>query len=241
MAGSNAQPWRWPGLDELDQPAEGFVPADRCREEPSAQPDVEEAERLLQQSRRDAERLVSEAEQRAEQIGREARIEALEESRRVFDAVLRETVEEHKVAFAAARRTLLQQIEDAATQRFEAIERDLTSLVAMMVQKIIHQKIEADDAIVLNVVKAAVEQAAGAHRFTVRVATPDEELVRHATAELLAVADGAEQIEFIADDAVGRCGCIVETERGRFDARIEAQIELLAEEIKRVTGEGDAE
>jgi len=240
MAGPQAEPWRWPSLDQFDQPSAGFTPADCLREKPEAEADAEDMERLLQESSQQARRIVAEAREQADRIRYDARSEALKETRGVLDARLREIVEEEQAAFAEARAHLLQQIEQTAAERLIEIEQDLTALVAMMAEKVIRQKVEADDGVVLDVVKATIEQAAGADRFVLQVAAPDEELVRRATAELLALADGAEQMEIVADEAIGRGGCIVETERGRFDARIESQIELLAEEIDRVTGEGEA-
>ncbi|MGI5817263.1 MAG: FliH/SctL family protein [Armatimonadota bacterium] len=234
MAHADPRPWRWPSFD-------GDEPATRCGRG-NAQAS-ERAQRVLREGRRESERLVAQAREDAERIRENTREEAwakaLSEARGQLDAALRECVAEQAAAFESARASLLQQISAAAEARFEESERELLRLVATMAGNVIRRKVEAEDGVVLDVVRSTIEQTAGAKRLTVRVPAPDEPLVRAATAELLAATDGAEQLEIVADEAIGPGGCIVETERGRFDARIETQVELLGDEISAALGEGE--
>lgn len=234
--------WRWPSLDESSLPARDFRPAGAFDGQ-VGQAEAEEAERLVSEGRERARRLIEAAQDQAEQIRVEARDEALaeaiERARERLGAMLEEAVAEQRAAFASAQEALLAEIAQAADERLEEIERELVGVVAMMAEKVIRRKVEADDSVVLDVVRATIEQAAGADRFVVRVASPDEERAREALAELISLAGGAEEMEIVADEAIGAGGCIVETERGRFDARLETQMELLNEEIGRVTGGGE--
>ncbi|MFW6156250.1 MAG: FliH/SctL family protein [Armatimonadota bacterium] len=242
MEGGGPQPWRWPRLDGGEEPATGFRPTGPGSEpepEPaseSRQPDGAQAERLIREGKLRAERLVQDACDEAEAIRREAHSEAFEEASAVAQSALEETVAEMTAAFRRAQQELLQRLEAAGGERIDQLERDITRLVAMMTEKVIHRKVRAEDDVVLDVVRATIERAAGADRFIVRVPPPSEPLVREAMAELLAIADGADHLEIAADETIGPGGCIVETERGRFDARIATQMERLAEEISRATG-----
>jgi flagellar biosynthesis/type III secretory pathway protein FliH len=238
MAAGGPKRWHWPSLGESDDRCAGSPTAESAGQVEQSPDGAEEAERLVRESRQQAARLVEQAHDQAERIRCEAHAEALEEARTALRGVVAEMVEEQKAAFASARRDLLQRMEAASQERLEALERELTGLVAMMAEKVIHRKVEAEDGVVLDVVRATIERAAGADRFTVRVPAPEEKLVREATRELLAVADGAEQFEIVPDESIGTGGCVVETERGRFDARIETQLELLNEQVEQVTGEG---
>lgn len=223
MTGGVPRPWSWPSFDEAP---EQTTPCDR-----EAGGDCEEAARELARARDDADR-----------IRREARAEAWAQARAEADASLeaaiREAAREQTEAFAAARDALVAQIEIATSERLVELEQELVGLIATMAEKVIRRKVEAEDGVVLDVVRETIARASGASRLNVRVSAPEEALVRAATAELLAAAEGAEGLEISADPEIGRGGCIIETERGRFDARIETQIELLGEEIAQALGGG---
>ena len=95
-------------------------------------------------------------------------------------------------------------------------------------------KLETDDGIVLEVVREALSQAAGANQVTVRVSPADEPLVREAQQQLLTAAGPVDDLQILADEQVLRGGCLVETERGRFDARVDSQLRLLSDEVDRL-------
>jgi flagellar biosynthesis/type III secretory pathway protein FliH len=243
MARGGAQPWRWPELDRADREDGGFRADARPGPPEPAGPKLEEAEKLVRQRRHEAQQIVEAARADARQIRADARDEAhaqaLSEARAQFSEELSAAVAEQVAAFEQARTVLLRQIEAAAAGHRREIEQELTGLVAAMAEKVIHRKLDSDDGVVLDVVRATIERASCADRLTVRVPAPDEERLREAMAELLAAADGPEWLEIVADETIGPGGCIVDTERGRFDARISTQIEQLSEEIGRVLGGGE--
>lgn len=244
MVPRGAQPWRWPELDEAGREG-GHFRSNACSEGVAPEgPGPEETAELVRERRREAERLVDEAREEAERVRTDARdeayAEALVEARERLEQELTATLQRQVSAFDEARTVLMRQIEAAAADHRREIEQELVRLVATMAEKVIRRRVESEDGVVLDVVRSTIERAAGAERLTVRVPAPDEERVREAMAELLAAADGPEQLEIVADEAIGAGGCIVETERGRFDARIQTQIEQLSEEVGRVLGGGEA-
>jgi len=243
MASQSARAWRWPSLDQVDAPRRSFerIPCASLPSTPGTEP--EEAEQIIAQRRKQADRLLAEARDEAETIRREARAQAMAEAMAEAAARLEEALQariaEQVEAFGQARAGFLEQIEAATGEHIEGLERELAGLIASMAEKVIRRKVDEDDGVVLDVVRATVAQAAGARRITVRVPAAEEERVRAAQVQLLAATEGADELAIIADPAIGSGGCIVETERGRFDARIETQIDLLGEELGRVLGGGE--
>ena len=225
MPDATARAWNWPSLDAAPGIAGVAEPVSDEREAGQR----EEAERVLA-------RALEEAEQLREQARREAWEQAREEATERFAAVLHAGLAEQTAAFEAARAEFMTAAQAAADERLQLIERDLAGLIAALAEQVIRRTVATQDDVVLDVVRAALAEAAGAHHLAVRVPAPQEPLVREAMADLLAAADGAEEMELIADTAIGPGGCIVETERGRFDARIEAQIEMLGTEVARLLG-----
>ncbi len=133
---------------------------------------------------------------------------------------------------------MLQELREAFEQRLAEIEEEMLSLIAAMAEKVIRRKLEADDEIVLAVVRETLEQAAGANQITVRISPSDEPLVREAQQTLLAALGPVEELQIIADEQIFPGGCLVETERGKFDARIDTQLQLLSEEVDRLLKAG---
>ncbi len=236
-----ATTWTWPDLDEVSDPVEAdFVPValhrvvgtdadvQRVADGVDSDPAV-----TLQDSQ-----LVAQAHADADGIRQRAREEEVARARDVVDAALRETVAEQVSAFEQAREALLAQVREGFTARLDEIESRSVMLVTAMTEKVIGRKLDLDDTIVLDVVRASLSEAADASNLTVRVSPTDEPLVAEAQAELLAALGAVDQFEIVADQSVSCGGCIVETERGRFDARIETQLELLSEQVERLLKAG---
>jgi flagellar biosynthesis/type III secretory pathway protein FliH len=236
------RPYRWPDLDDMAEPTEpAFIPVSLHRvvsadeigqarsDEPAADDDVEAAD----------EQALAAAHRQAEQIRTEARRQAAAEARERLEQALRAATEEHAAAFQQAREQLLQELRDAYQQRLSEIEREMLSTIALMAEKVIRRKLETDDGIVLEVVREALSQAAGANQVTVRVSPADEPLVREAQQQLLTAAGPVDDLQILADEQVLRGGCLVETERGRFDARVDSQLRLLSDEVDRLLADAD--
>ncbi len=228
-------PWLWPALD-YDRACEAeFVPLTPGHRDqaPAAESDANDA---ALHSHQEAHSVLEAAYAQAEEIRRRAREEATREARARVEALLDEVAARQVAAFEQAREGLLKQVRAASEERMARLERELAGMIGQMAAKVVARKIEADDTVVLDVVRNALSHAAGATRITVRVAAADDATVRRAQAELLSEVGGVEDLTIVADDGISRGGCVVETERGRFDARIEAQLAALDEEIGRVLG-----
>lgn len=230
------RPWVWPDLDRIVVAATEFVSLTPEMTAPDIESDKQVTSAASAQERSEGSSLLAEAREQAQRLRREAWEEAAREARERFDRIIEEAVAEQIAAFETARDDLLGRIEAAAQRRLEEIEREVAALVAQMAAKVIRHSVEADDDLVVNVVRAALERAAGAKRITVHVAPADEPMVRAAQRELVAIVAGADRLEFVFDEDLERGDCVVETERGCFDARIQTQIEMLEAEVERALG-----
>jgi len=230
------QVYAWPDLErQQPTPEPAFVPTSlhlvaACPARATAVPTSEPGPALHLQ----AQELVEQARQQAEEIRRQVREEEARRTRAVAEQALRESAAEQVAAFRQAADDLLDRTRRAFEDRLAHIEQQCATLVTAMVEKIIGVQLQQDDRLVVEVVRRALAEATGADQITVRVSPHDEELVRAAQAELLAVLGATGGLQVVADDSISRGGCIVDTERGRFDARIETQLELLSEEAQRL-------
>ena len=81
--------------------------------------------------------------------------------------------------------------------------------------------------------------AAKPERDSVRLRVHSDDLAAFGAgrAEWLAEIGVQAEVRLVADDSVGRCGCIVETAVGRVDARLDTQLEALERAVRGIASQ----
>lgn len=182
---------------------------------PDSQITAEEADEILQAARSQAERVIAEAQARVAAIERETRERAQHDVQAHATLELERAVEDLRQEFTQSLHTL-------ATLRAEIAahaERDLVKLAIEMAKKIVQREVTVDHEVALTLARVALQRLHNRAVAKVRLHPDDYHYVSARREQ--AGADGS--IEFIEDRLVGRGGCLVETEMGDIDARIEQQ------------------
>ncbi|HYO63796.1 MAG TPA: type III secretion system stator protein SctL [Pyrinomonadaceae bacterium] len=174
-------------------------------------------------------RAVAEAEAEARRILAEAEREAagLRESAAAAARELREAayLEGREEALAEFNRLLL----DARERRDTAlsdVERDVLRLAVKLAEKIIGREIQTDPATVADIVAAALRHARQHETLTVRVHPSDFPHVQTFRARL-DPSGRARFLDLVSDPGVAPGGCVIESESGTVDARLETQLRVL--------------
>lgn len=111
-------------------------------------------------------------------------------------------------------------------QFFAEIEHNLLRLVQTTAEKVIGQLTAESQAVLLTVVRQAIEAAIG-DRVLVRLHPDDYARVLAADNELRASIDRMKRLQFRADESIAVGGCVVETEVGTVDAQLPIQLAAL--------------
>lgn len=175
----------------------------------------EQADEILQAAHSEAERVIAEAQARGAAIEREARERGQHEADAQAAVELEGAVEDLRQEFA-------QSLHQLATLRAEMAahaERDLVKLAIEMAKKIVQREVTVDHEVALTLARVALQRLHNRAVAKVRLHPDDYHYVSARREQ--AGADGS--IEIIEDRLVGRGGCLVETEMGDIDARIEQQ------------------
>jgi type III secretion protein L len=141
------------------------------------------------------------------------------EAESIREAARREGREEGLAQVTA----LLVEARSAAARREAAAETDLRSLAVRIAEKLIARQLQLAPDTVADVVRATLSQARERRRIVVRVSPLDESLVRERL--------GA-QVDLRPDTTVARGGCLVETEVGLIDARLDTQLATLERALR---------
>jgi len=164
------------------------------------------AEGLLEKARQEAEAIVAAAKE-------------------VFEGEKRRGYEEGLVE---GKMTISEQMIDTVSKSvdyFATIEEKVADTVILALKKIIGE-IDARD-LIMKVVKNALTIVRNEQRVTVRVSPSQTETVKEKLNEIMANFPGVSFIDVVADPRLTEGACILETDIGVVDARIEVQIEAI--------------
>lgn len=161
---------------------------------------------------REAQRVVEEARAEADEIRREAREQGRAEG---FEDVLAE--------LARARRDYEELTAGA--------EDDMLEMAFRLARRIVGEAIELDPQRVQQMVASVLAHARGKRELLVKVAPEDLAVLQQNADALVRQVDGV-RVHFEEDASLDRGGCVIHTESGRIDGRIEAQLETLKRALR---------
>ncbi len=184
-----------------------------------AQSSAEEAERRirwsLETAQSEAESVIAQARTAAAQIEREAYEKGCAEAHAQMAEEVNHAVKELREKFT---QTLLQ-LEPLYAVIATRAEHDLVRLALEVARKVVHREVTTDADIVLTLARVALERLHPRAVAKVLLHPEDLEFVVAQRQQL----NNNSTLEFVADPSVGRGGCIVQSEHGDIDARIEQQ------------------
>lgn len=174
---------------------------------------VEARDRLVASARDEAERELAAARDEAEHIRRKAEAEGRE---RGLGAVTE----------------LLVGARAAASRARANAEAELRTLAVRIAEKILGRELALDPAAVVDVAAAAMRHAGEPREVLVRCAPEDLDALERGKPRIVERCRAAQLVRFVADERVGRGGCIVETELGVVDARLSTQLEAIERALR---------
>lgn len=156
-----------------------------------------------------AERIVAEARETAAQVRELARREGRDEG-------LRDMM------------TLLDDARRIRNDAQDAAERDMVDLAFRLAERIIGRTLERNPDIVAEMIAARVEEQQAPN---VRLLVAPDDLATVTAARTTIESRTGVRVTVEADDDLERGDCVIETGRGRADARIETQLHVLREAL----------
>ena len=166
------------------------------------------AREIAQTAQAEAAKILQEAEQKRAEVREDARQEGYEEGLRHWNEIL---------AAATSR-------SDELLRRNEA---DLVRLAVRMAEKIVGERLTADPATMVGIVGEALKSVRREKSLTIQVHPSCVDLIRSRVEDLRGRAGGTREIWVEPNAAVQPGGCIVESDVGVIDARLETQLRCL--------------
>jgi flagellar assembly protein FliH len=178
----------------------------------------QEASGLLEDARLQAEAMREAAWQEGFHEGREAGQTAAEvEMQRALDDLL--------VEGQAHIQTLADAIGTARQQLWNSQEAEMVSFVLQIARQVVKTEVTQNPEVVTQVLQNALRRVTDKDHVRIRVSLPDAAQVRGMREDLLNLMDGVKNLEIVDDRRIGQGGCVVETNAGTIDAKIETQLD----------------
>ena len=177
-------------------------------------------EDVLHTARQEAEQIVAQAKQQSATVEETIRAQALQEARQMLEA-------ENAAQIARLRAELTEtiaQISSLSDQVIARVENDVVVLALEVAKKIVAREVMFDREIALTLVKVSLKKLHSRAVAQVRLHPEDFAYVQAHRGKI----DFHGSLEIVEDRTISPGGCLIHTETGDVDARIESQFEEIA-------------
>lgn len=128
----------------------------------------------------------------------------------------------------AALDTCLNELRALRQQDVERMETETVRLALAIAKKIVGEAVAGDE-VIHHAVKTAMQKVNDPRQLVIRLNPKDVDVVQASAQALLPPDALGAGLRLEADDAIQRGGCIVETQLGDIDARIDRQLTIVEE------------
>ena len=174
---------------------------------------------LLDSVQEQADALLRKSQLQAAEIEKEAYERGFNEGQKAGKEVGEKMVEASLKQYALT----LEELANLRTQVLSASEREVVTLALEIARKVVKREVTIDEDIILALVKVAMKRLGEESVMTVRLNPRDVQSIlrfRNGAATGSVLTDA---IKLVEDPLISRGGCLIETESGIIDARVEEQ------------------
>ncbi len=124
---------------------------------------------------------------------------------------------------------VVRQLDEIRNEIYRHSEKEVVSLAMGIATKIVRHEVTIDKNIILNVLKQALKKIVGYDNIKIRVNPSDLQFLKTQNHKFSHLIDNMESVVFEEDEAILTGGCLIETNSGDIDARIDKQLEAVEE------------
>lgn len=190
-----------------------------------------QAGRYLEQVRTQAAQIVAQARQEAEAVKKQAEAEGREAGQRAIAQMVQQQVAQQLDRLLPALRDAVAQIQHAKQAWLTHWERTGVHVAAAIAARIVRQELTRQPQIALNLMRGALELAAGSAELRIRMNPADHQLLGDQVQALVKELSPLAASELIPDPQITPGGCRVETRFGSVDQQLETQLARIEEEL----------
>ena len=128
----------------------------------------------------------------------------------------------------------LLQLNNIRKETHQEIEKEVVELALAIARQVICQEITIDKEIVVCVAREALAKVEDPGRIKIKMSTSDLQFIKETRSQLSNLIENIDNVTLEATESIQRGGCIIETDLGEIDARIEKQLQAVEESFRTV-------
>jgi len=126
----------------------------------------------------------------------------------------------------------IDELENAKEELLLKTEREAVELALAIAEKIVSHEVKTNRDVIVNVVQAALKKIVDRKKIKIRLSPSDFQFLNHAKSQIPGLEEQFEKATFEEDKAIMNGGCVIKTNLGDIDARIEKQFQAVEEAFR---------
>ena len=127
---------------------------------------------------------------------------------------------------------VIQQFETIRSESYQNIEKEVVELALTIARKIVCHEVKTNREVVVCVAREALSRVEDPGKVKIKMSPSDLELIQNTKTQLARLQDNIQHVTFEASDNIEQGGCVIETDLGEIDARIDKQFQAVAESFQ---------
>ena len=126
----------------------------------------------------------------------------------------------------------LEKLKNIRREMHQKIEKEVAQLALSIAKKIVCHEVKTTEETVVCVAREALSRVENPGKIKVKLNPADLQFIQDTKSQLSHFLDDVENIRFEAEDSIQSGGCLIETDMGDIDARIEKQLQAIEESFQ---------
>jgi flagellar biosynthesis/type III secretory pathway protein FliH len=127
---------------------------------------------------------------------------------------------------------MIQQFETIRSETYQDIEKEVVELALTIARKIVCHEVKTNRDVIVCVAREALSRVEDSGKVKIKMSPADLELIQNTKTQLAKHQENIQHVTFEASDSIEPGGCIIETDLGEIDARIEKQFQAVMESFQ---------
>lgn len=223
-------------LEPLTEPPPAWRPVAEAPAPAPVPPDLDalraEADAVLVQARAEAAEMLEDAGVQAEALReaawQEGHHQGKAEAQAAVEAELRAAWDARRDALRAELENIVAEIGATRQALWARQESEMVALSLDIARQVVKTEVTQNPEVVRALIANALRRLTDKDNVRVRVSLADAPRIKEARQDLMEMVDGLRHLEIVDDRRVGEGGCVIETNAGTIDAKIETQLAEVA-------------